>query len=90
MREESSELLEPFVRERSSTAQDGAKTREVGLPGLGTLAEHDSDGWDKEEVADLVFDDALEHTREAELGHNHDRAAAIQLEEQIVEHSVDV
>ena len=90
MREESGELLEPFGGERSGTAQDGTETGEVELPGLGTLAEHDSDGWDEEEVANLVFDDALEHTREAEFGHDHDRATAVQLEEQVVEHSVDI
>ena len=83
-------MLEPFVGERSGAAQDGAKTGEVRLPGLGALAEHDSDRWDEEEVANLVFDDALEHTREAELRHDHDRTAAVQLEEQAVEHSVDV
>jgi hypothetical protein len=90
LREESGELLESFGGERSGTAQDSAKTREVELPGLGTLAEHDGDGWDEGEVADLAFDDALEHTCEAELEHDHDRAAAVQLEEQVVEHSVDV
>ena len=90
LREESGELLEPFGGERSGAAQDGTETGEVELPGLGTLAEHDSDRWDEEEVADLVFDDALEHTREAELGHDYDRATTVQLEEQVVEHSVDV
>ena len=68
--------------ERSGTAQDGAKT---GLLGLGALAEYDSDGWDEEKVADLVFDDTLEHSREAELRHDHDGTAAMQLEEQAVE-----
>ena len=90
LREESGELFESFGREWSGTAQDGAKTREIEFPGLGALAEHDGDGWDEEEVADLVFDDALEHSREAELGHDHDGAPAVQLEEQVVEHSVDV
>jgi hypothetical protein len=90
LREKSGELLEPFGGERSGTAQDGAKAGEIELPRLGTLAEHDSDRWDEEEVADLVSDDALEHTREAEFGHDHDRTAAVQLEEQVVEHSVDV
>ena len=90
LREEGGELFESFGRERSGAAQDGAKTREVELPGLRTLAEHNDNGWDEEQVADLVFDDALEHSREAELGHDHDRAAAVQLEEQVVEHPVDV
>jgi len=90
LRKEGSELLESFCGERSSTAQDGAKAGEVELPGLGTLTEHDGDRWNEEEVVDLVLDDALEHSREAELWHDHDRAAAVQLEEQVVEHSVDV
>ena len=88
LRKQSGELLEPLVRERSSAAQDGAKTGEVRLPGLGALTEHDSDRWDEEEVVNLVFDDTLEHTREAELRHDHDRTAAVQPEEQVVEHSL--
>lgn len=90
MREESGELFESFVGKRCGAAQDGTKTREVDLPSFWTLTEHNSDGWDEEKVADLVFDDALEHTREAELGYDHDRAAAVQLEERVVEHSVDI
>ena len=86
LREESGELLESFVGKRGGTAQGDAKTGEVELLGLGALGEHDSDGWD--EVADFVFDDTLEHTREAELRHDHDRTAAVQPEEQVVEHSL--
>ena len=81
LREESDELLEPFVRKGNSTVRDGAKIGKVELPGLWTLAEHNSDEWDKEEVADLVLDDALKHIREAELERGYDRAAAVQLEE---------
>ena len=85
LREESGELLESFVGKRGGTAQGDAKTGEVELLGLGALGEHDSDGWD--EVADFVFDDTLEHTREAELRHDHGRTAAVQLEEQVIVHS---
>jgi len=77
LREESGELLKSFGGERSGTAQDGTKTGEVELPGLWTLAEHDGNRWDEEKVADLVFDDALEHSSEAELWHDHDGAAAV-------------
>lgn len=90
LREESSELFESFVGKGSSTAHDGTETGEVDFLGFGTLAEHDGDGWHEEEVADLVFGDALKHASEAELGHDHKCAAAVQLEEQVVEHSVDV
>lgn len=41
LREEGGELLESFIGERSRTAQDGAKTGEAGLPGLGTVPERD-------------------------------------------------
>ena len=70
-------MFESFAGERSGTAYDGAKTREVELPRFGALAEHDDDWWDEEEVADLVFDDAPKHTSEAELGHDYKRAAAV-------------
>ena len=90
LREESRELLESFVGERSGTAHDYAKTGKVEFPSFVALAEHDSNWWDKEEVGDLVFDNALEYGREAELGHDYKRAAAVQLEEEVVEHSVDV
>jgi len=74
--------------ERCGTVQDGAKTGQVELSGLGTFAKHERDGWDEEEVADLVLGDALEHTREAELGHDYDRAAVVQPEEQVVGYSI--
>lgn len=74
-------MLESFTGERGSTAHDGTKTGEVALPGFRTLAEQEGDGWDEEEVADLVFDDAPKHTSEAKLGHDYKCAAAVQLEE---------
>ena len=71
LREESGELLESFVGERSGAAHDGAKAGEVDLFGFGALAKHDCNRWDEEEVANLVFDDALKHTSEAKLGHDY-------------------
>ena len=90
MGEDSGELLKPFVGERYGAVQDGAKIGQVEPSGLGIFAKHDNDAWDEEEVTDLVFEDALEHTREAELGHDYDRAAAIQQEQQVVEYSIYV
>ena len=71
LREESSELLESFIGERSGAAHDGAKTGEVELLNFGALAEHDNNRWNDEEIANLVFGDALKHTSEAEPGHDH-------------------
>jgi hypothetical protein len=71
---------------RCATAQDGAETGQVELPGLRTLAEHDSDGWGEEEVADLELGDA----RGAELRNDYDRGVAVQLKEQVAKRSADV
>ena len=49
------------------------------------MAEHGCDWLDEEGIFYIIFDDILEHvTREAESERDRDRAATVQLEEQVL------